>query len=173
MDKKLITHYFEADHDRLDTLFRHFQAHKRTDFPRAKSYFRNFLRGLKRHIVWEEEILFPIFEAKSGMPQGMGPTQVMRMEHRQIGDALEKIHDKVREQNPDSDPEENALLDVLGRHKVSIASVHQDDGGGRGVPIVFVTHAAPEGEVQAALKEVDRLAANLRRAVHLRIEGFA
>ena len=123
MDKKLITHYFEADHDRLDTLFRHFQAHKRTDFPRAKSYFRNFLRGLKRHIVWEEEILFPIFEAKSGMPQGMGPTQVMRMEHRQIGDALEKIHDKVREQNPDSDPEENALLDVLGRHNMKEENV--------------------------------------------------
>lgn len=116
MDKKLIANYFAADHDRLDVLFRHFQAHKRTDFPKAKSYFKNFLRGLKRHIVWEENVLFPVFEEKSGMPLGMGPTQVMRMEHRQIGDALEKIHDKVRQQDPDSDREETAMLDVLKQH---------------------------------------------------------
>lgn len=121
--KKLITHYFEADHDRLDTLFRHFQAHKRTDFSRAKPYFRNFLRGLKRHIVWEEEILFPVFEKKSGMPPGMGPTEVMRMEHRQIGAALEKIHDKVREMNPDSDAEESVLLGVLGQHNMKEESI--------------------------------------------------
>jgi len=122
-NKRLITNYFEADHDRLDVLFRHFQAHKRNDFPKAKSYFRNFLRGLKRHIVWEEEILFPIFETKSGMPAGVGPTQVMRMEHRQIGAALEKIHDKVREQNPDSDADEKALLDVLGQHNMKEESI--------------------------------------------------
>ena len=118
MEKKLISNYFEADHDRLDALFLQFQAHKRTDFPKAKSFFKNFLRGLKRHIVWEEEVLFPIFEAKSGMPPGEGPTQVMRMEHRQIGAALERIHDKVRQQDPESDSDEKSLLEVLSPHNM-------------------------------------------------------
>jgi hemerythrin superfamily protein len=53
-NQRLITAYFEADHDRLDSLFRHFQLHKRSDMEKAKSYFKVFLQGLKRHIVWEE-----------------------------------------------------------------------------------------------------------------------
>jgi len=40
----------------------------------------------------------------------------MRNEHRQIGQQLEAIHDKVSEQNPDSDKEEQTLLDLLGSH---------------------------------------------------------
>ncbi len=123
MTNKLITAYFEADHDRLDALLRGFQRLKRQDFPAAKPYFRNFLRGLKRHIVWEEEVLFPLFESKSGMPAGSGPTQVMRMEHRQIGEALEKIHDKVRVQDPESDAEEAVLLAVLGQHNAKEESI--------------------------------------------------
>jgi regulator of cell morphogenesis and NO signaling len=40
----------------------------------------------------------------------------MRTEHRQIGQQLEAIHSKVAEQNPDTDKEEQALLDLLGSH---------------------------------------------------------
>ena len=45
-----------------------------------------------------------------------GPTPVMKNEHRQIGQQLEAIHRKVTDQNPDSDQEEQALLDLLGSH---------------------------------------------------------
>jgi hemerythrin-like domain-containing protein len=47
-----------------------------------------------------------------------GPTFVMRAEHRRIGQQLETIHDKVAEQNPESDEEEQALLDLLGSHNM-------------------------------------------------------
>lgn len=47
-----------------------------------------------------------------------GPTSVMRAEHRQIGQQLEAIHGKVADQNPDSDQEEKALLDLLGSHNM-------------------------------------------------------
>jgi regulator of cell morphogenesis and NO signaling len=47
-----------------------------------------------------------------------GPTFVMRAEHRRIGQQLEAIHDKVAEQNPDSDQEEQVLLDLLGSHNM-------------------------------------------------------
>jgi hemerythrin-like domain-containing protein len=40
----------------------------------------------------------------------------MRNEHRQIGQQLEAIHQKVVNQSPDSDHEEQALLDLLGSH---------------------------------------------------------
>ena len=83
----------------------------------AKEAFKAFKFGLQRHIVWEEDVLFPLWEEKTGMSQG-GPTFVMRAEHRQIGQQLEAIHDKVAEQNPDSDQEEQALLDLLGTHNM-------------------------------------------------------
>jgi iron-sulfur cluster repair protein YtfE (RIC family) len=113
--EKTITEFFEQDHDRLDELFKTFQQSKRSDFPKAKEAFKEFKFGLQRHIVWEEDLLFPIWEQKTGMSDS-GPTPVMRNEHRQIGQQLEAIHQKVVNQSPDSDQEEQALLDLLGSH---------------------------------------------------------
>ena len=113
--QKTVSAFFEQDHDRLDELFKTFQQLKRSDFPKAKEAFKEFKFGLQRHIVWEEDVLFPLWEKKTGMSES-GPTPVMRNEHRQIGQQLEAIHDKVSEQNPDSDKEEQALLDLLGSH---------------------------------------------------------
>jgi regulator of cell morphogenesis and NO signaling len=112
-----ITAFYEEDHDRLDELFKTFQRLKRSDFSKAKEAFKEFKIGLQRHIVWEEDLLFPLWEEKTGMSEG-GPTFVMRHEHRQIGQLLESIHDKVAQQNPDSDQEEQLLLSVLGSHNM-------------------------------------------------------
>ena len=115
LGKISITGYFEADHDQLDGFFKTFQTLKRTDFPKAKQAFVNFKVGLQRHIVWEEEILFPLFEKKTGMKDG-GPTAVMRMEHRQIKEYLEKIHDGLAKGEPNTDAMENRLIEILTAH---------------------------------------------------------
>ena len=114
-EQQTVSAFFEQDHDRLDELFKTFQQLKRSDFSKAKEAFKDFKFGLQRHIVWEEDVLFPLWEKKTGMSES-GPTPVMRHEHRQIGQQLEAIHGKVSEQNPDSDKEEQALLDLLGSH---------------------------------------------------------
>jgi regulator of cell morphogenesis and NO signaling len=116
-EQQTISAFFEQDHDRLDALFQSFQTLKRHDFHKAKEAFKDFKVGLQRHIVWEEELLFPLWEEKTGMSEG-GPTFVMRNEHRQIGEQLETIHQKVADQNPDSDHEEQALLNVLASHNM-------------------------------------------------------
>ena len=94
-----ISVFFEKHHDRLDALFQSFQTLKRHDVAKAQEAFKEFKLGLQRHIVWEEDLLFPLWEEKTGMCDG-GPTFVMRNEHRQIGEQLESIHHKVVEQNP-------------------------------------------------------------------------
>jgi regulator of cell morphogenesis and NO signaling len=114
-EQKTITEFYEKDHYQLDELFKTFQKLKRSDFLKAKEAFEEFKFGLQRHIVWEEDLLFPIWEQKTGMSDS-GPTPIMRNEHRQIGQQLEAIHQKVADQNPDSDQEEQALLDILGSH---------------------------------------------------------
>jgi iron-sulfur cluster repair protein YtfE (RIC family) len=107
--------YFAEDHERLDGLFASFRKRKRIDYADAELFFREFKFGLQRHIVWEEQILFPLFEQKTGMCHA-GPTEVMRQEHRLIGQRLEALHDKVRRQDPESDAEEQALLEALEVH---------------------------------------------------------
>ena len=115
MDEKKVAPFYADDHDRLDEHFKCFQKNKRQDYALARECFEKFKFGLHRHITWEEEILFPLFEEKTGMTDG-GPTFVMREEHRQIKALLEEVHKKVQRQNPESDQEEQQLWDVLKQH---------------------------------------------------------
>lgn len=110
-----VTNFYGEDHDRLDDLFRKFQQMKRKDFNEAKGFFKQFKAGLQRHIVWEEEILFPLFERKTGLSEH-GPTEVMRREHRLIGQYLEQIHEKVKLGDPETNDEEQLLLNTLFAH---------------------------------------------------------
>jgi len=97
----------------LDELFHQFQQLKPTDRSKAVRHFQEFKTGLEQHIVWEEEILFPSFEAKFGLPGG--PTQVMRWEHQEIRKYLDAIAEKLA-RNDDTEVEEMGLQAVLCPH---------------------------------------------------------
>lgn len=68
-DTETVSQFYEKDHDRLDNLFWDFQKWKNENYPRARENFVSFKFGLQRHIVWEEEVLFPFFERNTGMNQ--------------------------------------------------------------------------------------------------------
>ncbi|MDH4082260.1 MAG: hemerythrin domain-containing protein [Nitrospira sp.] len=114
-EQQTITQFYEKDHDQLDEWFKTFQTSKRSDFAKAKEAFKKFKVGLQRHILWEEELLFPMWEEKTGMVED-GPTPMMRHEHSQIKQLLDAIHQKVEGQNLDTDQDEQALLQLLGSH---------------------------------------------------------
>jgi homoserine dehydrogenase len=57
------------------------------------------------------------------------------------------------------------LMTVLGAHRVSIAQVVQDAAESP-VAVVVLTHEAREGDVRAALDEIDRLAV-VREPAHV------
>jgi homoserine dehydrogenase len=62
---------------------------------------------------------------------------------------------------------------ILGDHKVSIASVFQQEPLTRaraGVPIIILTHRTLQGNLTAALKQIDRLAFSKQKAVKMKIE---
>ena len=110
-----IEFYFGEDHERLDHLLEEFQAVKACSYSEAKRYFGEFKTGLLHHIKLEEDILFPWFETKAGMAN-LGPTVAMRLEHRQIEAALEKLRQRVDREDPESDEEETALFSILEGH---------------------------------------------------------
>lgn len=118
MPERTLSSMFDEDHERLEALFKSFQTLKRTDFPKAEIAFLDFKTGLKRHVALEEDVMFPLWERKSGMTGG-GPTIVMRREHQEIGDCLESLSRKIQTQNLETDHEEEILLDLLDRHNMS------------------------------------------------------
>ncbi len=71
--------------------------------------------SLQRHIIWEEHILFPVFESRTGM-EDQGPTAVMRMEHRHIKVFLDQIHDHIAKKETDTDGFEKDLVETLAAH---------------------------------------------------------
>lgn len=110
---KTILSFMGEDHDRLDNIFKDFRS-KNIGKNKAKSLFNEFKTGLQKHILWEEEILFPLFENKTGM-YDTGPTAVMRIEHRKIKDFLEKIHYNLGG-NIQTKDLEDGLIEVLTEH---------------------------------------------------------
>lgn len=117
MSNQSIREFFHEDHRRLDDLFRRYRQAKGTEHPLARELFHEFAAGLQRHIVWEEEVLFPLWERRTGMSDG-GPTEVMRGEHRQIRAILEAMDHKVQQGNFQTDSEEADLLNVLSLHNI-------------------------------------------------------
>jgi hemerythrin-like domain-containing protein len=86
--------YLQADHRRLDALMDKARAAALDGrAPEAAAAFLEFREGLMRHIKIEEGLLFPEFEAATGMPAQGGPTGVMRLEHEEIIRLLGEIRD--------------------------------------------------------------------------------
>lgn len=112
------------DHDRLEGLeARAFKAREDGDLEQAAALFSVFAFGLRRHIRFEEELLFPEFEAKAGFPSTMGPTEVMRVEHREILEILERIEKAIGDGASRVEPLRQGLHAVLGDHNVKEENV--------------------------------------------------
>jgi hemerythrin-like domain-containing protein len=86
-----VTEVLGADHRRLDAIFAVAkQALHAGDAARGVERFAAFRAGLERHIEVEEVVLFPAFEAATGMAQ-RGPTHVMRAEHQELRALMAEI----------------------------------------------------------------------------------
>ena len=113
MTKSSVNEYLTEDHDRLDGLLDRFQEWKEKDLTKAKEFLRQFTRGLERHIRWEESILFPLFEQKSGQSS---LTNTLRAEHEEIREWLAALDQKLERNETDTDNEQEMLVEELGGH---------------------------------------------------------
>ncbi len=109
-----VSRFMSDDHDRLDAILENYTK-SRNNANEAKRLFSEFKVGLQRHIVWEEEILFPLFDDKTEL-HNEGPTEMMRTEHRRIKGVLTKMHDKISTGDTDTERLETELRSVLRPH---------------------------------------------------------
>jgi hemerythrin-like domain-containing protein len=85
-----IVKFLGTDHRACDDLFASAEnAVALKDWDSARSLFGRFESSMAHHFAMEEEVLFPAFEARTGM--SMGPTQVMRWEHEQMRGLIEDM----------------------------------------------------------------------------------
>ena len=83
--RREVTEALVWDHARLDALeAAAFEARARGALAQAREIFTDFAHGLRRHIDFEEQLLFPEFDARCHLEGENGPSAVMRAEHRTI-----------------------------------------------------------------------------------------
>jgi iron-sulfur cluster repair protein YtfE (RIC family) len=85
-----ILEFLGRDHHACDNVFASAEAAvAQKSWDSARSLFGQFQAAMTRHLAMEESVLFPAFEARTGMTSG--PTEVMRMEHTQMRDLLQEM----------------------------------------------------------------------------------
>ena len=112
-----------GDHRRCDDIFVDVeQAVAAGAWDAASNGFSAFQSAVLQHFSAEEALLFPAFEAKTGM--SMGPTQVMRGEHVQMRELMDAARDALLAKDAD-DYSGNAetLLIMMQQHNMKEENV--------------------------------------------------
>ncbi len=111
--------FFTQDHRDCDSRWAELEGLLDSGISDASNQaWQEFDDSMRRHFAMEEDILFPAFDARSGMGGG-GPTAMMRMEHQQMRGLL----DQIGEAMSTGDTEEaldlgDTLLMVIQQHNV-------------------------------------------------------
>ena len=114
--------YLQADHRRLDGLMDSTrQKVDSGDLKGAAAEFAQFREGLLRHIKIEEGLVFPDFEAATGLSRSGGPTGVMRYEHAEIIrllDLIKELFDAAQPAAAEFGPLRASLVALLTEHNM-------------------------------------------------------
>jgi len=95
-----ITDTMASDHRRCDLIFAEAEASvSDSNWDAGTAQFNEFHAAMEHHFSMEENVLFPSFEEASGMT--MGPTQMMRMEHKQMRQLFSDMAQAVEKQDKD------------------------------------------------------------------------
>ncbi len=118
MPSALFDHYLMADHRACDHLLGSLRRHAvGKDWPAAQAAFASLQHDVLAHFAAEEEVMFPAFEAASGM--SCGPTAVMRMEHADARELLEDLAAATQAKDADGvRGHAEALLILLQQHNM-------------------------------------------------------
>ncbi|HEY0847868.1 MAG TPA: hemerythrin domain-containing protein [Noviherbaspirillum sp.] len=89
-----ISRFMANDHKRCDELFASAETSvSNSDWTSAEAALQEFSEGLERHFAMEETVLFLAFEKAIGSSEG--PTNVMRMEHKQLRAILGMLQESL------------------------------------------------------------------------------
>ncbi len=114
----LVTQILPEHHKHCDELFVVAEdAVHSVDWTAAALAFAHFEAQMRAHFSAEEDLLFPAFEAATGMSGG--PTQMMRYEHEQMRTLLDQLAVACAARDADSyGGDAETLLTLLQQHNM-------------------------------------------------------
>lgn len=96
-----ISRYLTADHTHCDDLFAEAEnAVASADWQRGQTHFQGFEAATLHHFMREESVLFPAFEAHTGIRHG--PTEVMREEHVEMRETMQGMGQALAKRDTDA-----------------------------------------------------------------------
>ena len=96
-----VTRYLCWDHSRLARLLEQVKDQVAEGrLKEARELYRSYDAGVSRHLRVEQELVYPLFEARTGITPG--PTETLRQEHEQVQHAVRMMREGL------------AVLDVQG-----------------------------------------------------------
>lgn len=144
-----INSYLAADHRHCDDLFAAAEEQAaKGSWDVATEGFSRLHGAMKRHFAMEEEVLFPAFEQATG--NTAGPTQVMRSEHQQMRQVLERMAAAVEGRDGDAySGLSETLLILMQQHNIKEEQILYPMSdralGGEGEALVQRMEAVPHG----------------------------
>jgi hemerythrin-like domain-containing protein len=90
-----IKEFLSEDHKTCDDTFAQLEQLVSDEaWDNALMKYLDFRNEMKHHFDMEEKVMFPAFEAKTGM-HGAGPTHMMRIEHEQMRGMMDQLGEGV------------------------------------------------------------------------------
>ena len=95
-----ISSFLTQDHRNCDDMFATLENTVASgNWAEVEKTFASFYSDMQHHFDMEEKVMFPSFEAKTGMTGG--PTAMMRMEHQQMLQILGQMKSDVDKKDKD------------------------------------------------------------------------
>ena len=117
-----LTDFFTHDHRACDAAWTELENTSPDDEQLLQQRWQRFSLLMERHMDWEERVLFPAFERKTGM--NGGPTQVMRAEHEQMRALLRQMAGRAAVGELDELLDQgDTLLMLIQQHNIKEESV--------------------------------------------------
>ncbi len=93
-----ISDYLAAEHGHCDQAFIEAEsAVAQGQWEQTRKLWQQFCSSTHRHFEREEQVLFPAFEAATGLRSG--PTEIMRQEHEQMRQILQVLQQALAHQD--------------------------------------------------------------------------
>ena len=106
------------DHNRLTEIFQLFQNMKQNEPHKLIGLLHVYKSGLRRHILWEEEVIFPFLKSQIEQKNNGATFTDMQTEHHQIEDILGTIHDKIISSDLETDELEKRITEAITSHMI-------------------------------------------------------
>ena len=113
----MVSKYMIEHHKLLGKLFDNYKTMRRVGHNKTLQSFNDISTQLLRHIDWEEEFFFPLFETR--FKYAASPTYMLKRQHSQIKEYLYKIKHELTEYPYNTEDLEQNLKNLLGVHNAT------------------------------------------------------